>query len=120
VTFFLTGDDYAERLEVSAAGAAPLDVALVTDGLQPLVLHYATKTAHAPFFRKVFADLAGHPGGEGLQRAVEGYLDSQAVNDCTDDDKTLLLATNRPPSHATAEAAAAATVRQPVPPDPVG
>jgi hypothetical protein len=115
-TFFLTGEDYAEHVEMSAAEGVPKDVALFTDGLQPLVLHNETRSAHAPFFRKVFDTLAGHPNHEELQGPLENSLDSPDVNGLTDDDKTLILATNRPFSHATAEP----TVRQPVAPDPAG
>lgn len=33
------------------------DVALMSDGVEPLALHFASRTAHGPFFRSVFAPL---------------------------------------------------------------
>lgn len=72
------------------------EVALFTDGLQALVLHYATKMAHSRYFDQMLtsvrrAAIAGKSGE--LCDALKAYLGSQAVNTRTDDDKTLILAT---------------------------
>src|SRR5262245_59060729 len=57
MTWFLTGEDNAQHIMASAVEESPQDVALFTDGLQPLVLHYATRSAHAPFFLATFGAL---------------------------------------------------------------
>jgi hypothetical protein len=115
MTHFLTGENYAEQVMACSGEGVPQDVALFTDGLQPLVLNYATRSAHVPFFVSLFDALGRHPCPEELQEPLERYLDSQVINDRTDDDKTLILATNRPVTHAHEP-----TVRQPIPPDPAG
>ena len=74
------------------------EVAVLTDGLQKLALHYQSQTAHTPFFRPIFAWLRQAPDdyAEKFASSLAGYLDSPKVNECTDDDKTLVLATRAP------------------------
>jgi hypothetical protein len=94
-TYFATDPLVAEYLQIDQTTRAVEDVALFTDGLQPLVLNYATKTAHTPFFHKVFHVLrsAVEYDPRVLSQSLRLYLDTDAVNDRTDDDKTLVLAT---------------------------
>jgi hypothetical protein len=76
----------------------PIDeIGLFTDGLQRLLLHEATKTAHGPFFRAVFPPVRGESPGcsDRLSIALADLLASSRVNQRTDDDKTLILATRR-------------------------
>ena len=94
-THFLTDRDWFERLEVERCEFAIDEVAVLTDGLQSLALHFATKTAHAPFFRPMFRALRRADRVETLAEAFGQFLDSEAVNGRTDDDKTLFLATRR-------------------------
>jgi Protein phosphatase 2C len=92
-TSFLSGENFAEQLMFSSLDQSPRATALFTDGLQPLALHYASRSAHAPFFRPMFEMLSRHPNPDELQEPLKNFLDSEAVNDRTDDDKTLILAT---------------------------
>lgn len=73
------------------------EVALLSDGLQRLALHYQTRTAHAAFFKPMLATLrdASEDALESLSARLEDYLSSPAVNERTDDDKTLVLASRR-------------------------
>jgi|HubBroStandDraft_3_1064219.scaffolds.fasta_scaffold04118_3 hypothetical protein len=98
VTFFATEPDAAEHLEHALVTRAIDELALFSDGLQRLALHYPTRTAHAPFFESMFAPLRAAPAGscELLAHQLAAFLDSPRVNDRTDDDKTLALATRRP------------------------
>lgn len=97
VTNFATDPAAHEKLEHSLVNHCIDEVALFSDGLQSLALHYESRMAHTPFFRPVFAWLRPAPAGfsEKLTFSLASYLDSQKVNDCTDDDKTLILATRR-------------------------
>lgn len=92
-TFFVTDETPAMRV---ARLDAPIDtLALLTDGLERLVLDFATGTPHAPFFDRMRAplDRLVAPGRDrGLSRALRGWLDIEAVAARTDDDRTLLLA----------------------------
>jgi hypothetical protein len=96
-TWFVTDERIAERVEVASA-AGVHEVALLTDGLQSLALQFATREAHAPFFEPMFARLRQEAAGtsEGLHDELRTFLDSPPVNQRTDDDKTLVLATRLP------------------------
>lgn len=93
-TFFVT-DAPAPRLELRLIERPAAALALFTDGIEHMVLHDATRTAHAPFFDPMFAPVrasAAEGRDRDLSRALRAYLRSAAVEAKTDDDKTLLLA----------------------------
>jgi hypothetical protein len=71
----------------------PVDeLALFTDGLQMLALHFASRSAHRPFFEPLFTTLREAANPEALGGPLREFLDSPAVNERTEDDKTLVLA----------------------------
>jgi hypothetical protein len=94
-TYFLTGSDFEDQIAFERIDRQIDEVALLTDGLQPLALHYESRSVHSPFFRPMFDALrcAGDP--EELREPLKAFLNSPAVNGRTDDDKTLVLATRR-------------------------
>jgi hypothetical protein len=96
-TYFATDPDAPGQAELVLIDRTVDEVALFSDGLQGLALTYATRAAHAPFFRPVFAAIRGEPPGESprLNAALAAFLASDRVNQRTDDDKTLVLATRR-------------------------
>ena len=100
-TWFVTDDDAAERVQ-SAAVEGVDEVALLTDGLQGLALRFDTREAHGPFFEPMFARLRRESAGEpaGLREELRDFLASAPVNQRTDDDKTLVLATRLLPATA--------------------
>jgi hypothetical protein len=70
---------------------------MFSDGLQRLALVYESQTAYTPFFEPMFsvlrkADLAAC---DTLSDQLARFLSSPKVNERTDDDKTLVLATRR-------------------------
>lgn len=95
-TNFLTDKNAVKNLMFTTLSQSVREVALFTDGMQNLVLHEETQTAHSPFFRPIFAALrksdAGH--AEALQNGMIDYLMSPKVTERTDDDKTLIFATS--------------------------
>ncbi len=94
-TFFVTDVNVADRLECALLTAPVTEIALLTDGLQPLALHYQSRQAHLPFFRPLFQCLRDYPETGcllELATALERFLDSPAINQRTHDDKTLILA----------------------------
>lgn len=101
-TYFATEDGSAARLRHDLIHRRVDEVAVLTDGLQNLALHYQTQTAHTPFFQPIFAWLRPAPEGysKRFTSSLAGYLNSPKVNDATDDDKTLVLATRRLPAAA--------------------
>jgi hypothetical protein len=94
-TYFLTNPDYEDRLEFRILEEEVEELALFTDGLQMLALHYQSRTVHGPFFAPMFQALHRAANAEELDGPLVRFLTSRAVNDRTDDDKTLILATRR-------------------------
>lgn len=94
-TYFATDQEALRHLQVATVTRRLSDIALLTDGLQSLALQFATRTAHVPFFEPMFTQLRSREESdlEALQSALAAWLDSRAVNERTDDDKTLVLAT---------------------------
>ena len=95
-TWFVTDDDAAERVQMTVAENVD-EVALLTDGLQGLALRFGSREAHGPFFEPMFARLRGENEAEGLVDELKAFLGSTSVNQRTDDDKTLALATRLHP-----------------------
>ena len=93
-TWFLTDAQAASRVQLARARGVH-ELALLTDGLQGLALRYVSREAHGPFFAPMFSRLRREPAARPRRLAGElrSFLDSPAVNQRTDDDKTLVLAT---------------------------
>lgn len=73
-------------------------VVLFTDGLERLLLDFGKQEPHQPFFAEIIRslDVLKHQGrNQHLCRSLGEYLDSEAINSRTDDDKTLVLAACR-------------------------
>jgi len=97
-TYFLTDESSSEKVEISIINRRIDEVAIFTDGIEPLVLHYSSKTVHSPFFDQMFpivrqSEVDGYNGD--LSKSLVAYLGSPHVCERTDDDKTLVLATRR-------------------------
>jgi protein phosphatase 2C-like protein len=97
-TYFLTDEKAVDRVEIDVFRGAIKDVALMSDGLESLALHYASKTVHAPFFKGMFQPLVMADGSAEIGRLsvfLEKFLVSDQVRSRTDDDVSLILATRR-------------------------
>jgi hypothetical protein len=93
MTYFVTDETAEEHLQHAVNSEAPHQLAMFTDGLQRLALRYADKLPHDAFFVPLFRTLREwHGKAEALREALIEWLQSQSVNDRTDDDKTLILA----------------------------
>lgn len=92
-TTFVTDDPMPEPAVVPLP--VRLDrVAVFSDGIERLVLDHVRRVAHAPFFEsktEVVANSAIRGHDRSLSKALREYLDSEAVCDRTDDDKSLIL-----------------------------
>lgn len=97
-TTFLCDERLAEHVQYAASRNVIDEVAVLTDGIQNLVLDYRQHVAHGPFFRRMMEPLRARAEGghvEPLSGALASYLGSAAINDRTDDDKTLIIASRR-------------------------
>jgi hypothetical protein len=101
-TYFATDPTLDQHLQIAVTKHGIGDIAMFSDGLQPLVLDYSQRITHAPFFRKMFQAVrnANPYDRTVLERSLAAYLNSSIVNDRTDDDKTLLLASYMDSTHA--------------------
>lgn len=97
-THFLTDDGAVDRLSTATLDGTVTDLALMSDGLESLALHYASRTVHGPFFDGMFRPLVAADGGPeigGLSASLESFLASDRVASRTDDDVSVILATRR-------------------------
>ena len=94
-THFVTEEDAIQHLQFASIRRRIVDAALLTDGLQAIALNYQQQTAYEPFFKGLFAPLRTAEDGrsEDLSESLAAFLSSARVNEKTDDDKTLVLAT---------------------------
>jgi hypothetical protein len=99
-TNFIVQDDALEIFEFELEDRCVDEIAIFTDGIERLVLDLKERTAHAPFFRPLFGwlvktDPVAIDREISKSEVIERYLGSKQINDRTDDDKTLILATRR-------------------------
>ncbi len=97
-THFVTEERACDHLQFDLVQRHILELAMLSDGLQRLALHYRSQTAYQPFFGALFDPIRkAAPGrAEDVSISLNQFLLSDRVNQKTDDDKTLVLAT-RPP-----------------------
>jgi hypothetical protein len=94
-TLFLTMDEAIASVRVFEAGAVRR-FALFSDGLQGLALSYATRSVFAPFIEPMLKPLAAPDvDTASLESALLAFLANEAINERTDDDKTLVLGVRR-------------------------
>jgi hypothetical protein len=91
-TNFLTADEYGEQLEFLAVPTCSTDVALLTDGLERLALRFDNQTPHPPFFDPLFRALRAADDVASFSDDLRRFLGTEPVQQRSDDDKTLILA----------------------------
>lgn len=95
-TAFLVDDNNMSHLKIIRLQETIKEIALFTDGLQLLTLNNESLSVHQPFFTDLFKWLRMANQEEHLtvlNRKLGEYLNSDLINNRTDDDKTLFLAT---------------------------
>jgi hypothetical protein len=91
-TVFATSESAPHFLQWTHLSSAPQALAGFTDGLERLLLDFHTFLPAAGFFRPVFQALKESPQSFGVQ--LEEYLESGAVCERTDDDKSIAIVLN--------------------------
>lgn len=91
-TNFLTGEGLLANLEVVERQSEVSSIAVFTDGLERLILRFQERVVHTPFLRPMFSKLRQEDEMDRLFPQLRSFLESPAVNERTDDDKTLVLA----------------------------
>ena len=95
-TFFVT-DDESARLRISRSSMPIKELVLFSDGLERLALDFQENKPHGPFFSPFsLAVKSGDDGYQsGLSRELKKFLNSDPVNERTDDDKSLIVAVRK-------------------------
>lgn len=90
-TTFVTSATAQEELQITWFKESPQFIAVATDGLEEVALNLGNWTAHGPFFEpfEKFMKTTVDPEAQGTD--LEDFLNSDRLNERTDDDKTLLL-----------------------------
>lgn len=98
-TNFIVSPGVLELFEFEISNSRIEEFSIFSDGIENLVLHQATKTVHSAFFDSMFPPVRSGSSGINsvLSEGLERYLSSPRICEKTDDDKTLILATRRPP-----------------------
>ncbi len=99
-TNFVVSANAADVLEFEIAPRRIDELAMFSDGIENLVLHQASRTVHGPFFDQMMPPVrkAADPGLDmKLSAGLQSYLGSPKICERTDDDKSLILASRRPP-----------------------
>lgn len=93
-THFVTDENALDHLETQEIQARCNRIAAFSDGIQRISLDMAKNIAFLPFFEPFFNTLARSTEEQEhhLQAELERFLQSPAVNERTDDDKTLAIA----------------------------
>lgn len=95
-TKFLTEEDFRDVAQIRYVGSRIVRAAVFSDGLQSLGVNQGHNAPHESFFRPFFEALEATPMPQDddhpLQAALGRFLQSDQVNERTDDDKTLALA----------------------------
>jgi len=93
VTNFITDAGHSARLDVRLIEQQIDRIAIFTDGLERLVLRFHDKSVHSPFLEPFHTVLCTAEPVDPLFEGLASFLNSERVNERTDDDKTLILAT---------------------------
>lgn len=96
-TYFATEKDAAEQLQFKTGEADEdeiANIAVFTDGIQHLALHYESRTPFEGFFKPLFRALnsLNKRDTEEINALFGAFLCSEKIVSRTDDDKTLIIA----------------------------
>lgn len=91
-TEFLTDETAIESLRFVRIEEKIEDVILFSDGIFAVAVDYQKNRPHEPFLMPMIAPLRNGNSSNGLNEKLENFLASPKLNEKTDDDKTIILA----------------------------
>lgn len=92
MTDFLTDVNAKEKLKFALVEESIEDIILFSDGIYAVAVDYQTNQPHEPFLMPMIAPLRNSQNLNGLNEKLENFLASPKLNEKTDDDKTIILA----------------------------
>lgn len=94
-TEFLTQPDYLDRMQVNVVNGPATELALFSDGFEPVAITWATGEVNQRLFEQLFCFMRQTSSVDVRVEAVKQMLAGERLAERSDDDKTLLLATRR-------------------------
>lgn len=92
-TVFLTSDAFLEHASCQVIPSEKVTgLALLTDGLEPVAFDLSTDEPFAPFFKPLFDFAANSKDAYARNLELTSFLNSEPLQERTQDDKTLILA----------------------------
>ena len=93
-TYFLTDDNYLINSQIKITKGIE-KFAIFSDGIQKVCSNLSTNEIHQPFFQKLFStfNILKEKPQFIINQSFQSFLDSDFLNERTDDDKSLLLLT---------------------------
>ena len=95
MTDFVTDETAMHRLRFNFVEEEIEDLILFSDGIFPVAVDFQTNEPHAPFLAPMLAPLRNGADGDGLNEKLASFLASPKINEKTDDDKTIILASRK-------------------------
>jgi serine/threonine protein phosphatase PrpC len=92
MTDFLTDETATESLRFARIEEPIQDLILFSDGIYSVAVDYQNNSPHEPFLIPMIAPLRNSLEVNGLNQKLESFLKSPKLNEKTDDDKTIVLA----------------------------
>lgn len=92
MTDFLTDETAGERLQYKLIKERIEDLILFSDGVAAVAVNHQNNQPHEPFLIPMIAPLRNGNSTNGLNEKLEKFLASPKINEKTDDDKTIILA----------------------------
>ena len=92
MTEFLTDETATGSLRFAKVEESVEDLILFSDGIYSVAVDYQNDSPHEPFLIPMIAPLRNNLEANGLNEKLENFLSSPKLNEKTDDDKTIVLA----------------------------
>jgi serine/threonine protein phosphatase PrpC len=92
ITNFLTDETAGEELRYTLIKEKIEDLILFSDGIYAVAVDYQTNQPFERFLMPMIAPLRNKNSIDGLNEKLEKFLSSSKINEKTDDDKTIILA----------------------------
>jgi serine/threonine protein phosphatase PrpC len=92
MTDFLTDETAGSSLRFAQIKEPIEDIILFSDGIYSVAVDYQNNLPHEPFLRPMIAPLRNSLEINGLNEKLKSFLSSPKLNEKTDDDKTIVLA----------------------------
>ena len=92
-TAFITQADYADYLQLQVIEGSVREIAVFSDGFEAVAINYATGEPNPALFNGLFQFMNNTPAPDIRLEALRRLLSGQRIAECSDDDKTVVLAT---------------------------